>query len=243
MSNTKLFKSAISGYNKEEVMKYIQNMDIQFSDTKAVLEGEIRTLNKTIEDLNEKVAAYETLTREIESLTLEKDSLQQAISAQGEKISETQCLLEEANSANQVLEQRALRAESQSAALEEKCNNYEEQNKALRENLSEATLHLEQSLDMSEVEEILAQARAQASDLIARAKLVADKIISDAKEKAQYDAQKTVSESNQIVRENIDKVRYLTKRKNQLGEIFKDHKSKVDSFFDSISDTLKDGDK
>lgn len=268
LAKEKLFNSSFMGYSKDDVMKYIENMDIQYSDAKAELEGEIKELKSENEQLKAENAANETLKRDYELLKAEKDSLEEAIKAQGDKLSELQKCLDDQKTLCQqkatefqskldVLEKEKSLAAEENKRLSEHLSELREENRkiksqfdekdktisALEENLKAVQAELEESVNTSEIEEILEKTRAEARQLIERAQALSEKIVSDAKEKAMEETKKTISESNQIVKTNIDRVKYLTKKKSALEDIFKDHKSKVDSFFNSISDSFKDGTK
>lgn len=230
MAKEKLFRSSVGGYNKDDVKRYIEEIDIAATEAKEELEGKIReleskneALTKQLLELDELRGAKEeaaVLSVKNKALEEEKAALEASVMAQGEKLAETQALLSDATK-----EKNSLRAEN--AVLLEELDELQAQKSKEEEESAIA------------IRSLLENARTEAENLISRAKNAAERIISEAKEKAQYDAEKTKEESNELVKTNLEKVRYLNKRKNELADIFREHKAKVDSLFSAISSSIK----
>ena len=89
---------------------------------------------------------------------------------------------------------------------------------------------------VADVNSILSSARRKATDLIDEAEKKAKNIIDNAHDAAKEHANRIIAESDEKVNENIKKVKYLYRRQDELAEIFKEHKAKVDNFFASLSD-------
>ena len=217
MANNKLFRSAIGGYNKQDVKKYIEELDIAATNAKEELEGKVRELENEKDELFSKLSSLEeelpSLRKAQESadaLLEEKTALEASIIAQAEKYKEE---IDELRVDNSLLLEQIANMQEEKAKEEQEAANV--------------------------IKNLLERARQEAQELVSKAKDAADKIVSDAKEKATADAQKTKEESNELVKTNLEKVRYLNKRKNELSDIFRDHKSKVDSFFSAIADSFK----
>jgi len=87
---------------------------------------------------------------------------------------------------------------------------------------------------LADVNGILSTARREAQELITEAEKRAAQIVSDAEATAKAHADEIVSASDEKVAENMKKVKYLYRRQEELGEIFKDHKAKVEAFFASL---------
>ena len=230
MAGKKLFRSAVGGYNKDDVKKYIEEIDIAATEAKQALESRIRELESENASLTEKLSELDELrTAKAEAAELseknkaleeEKSSLEASVIAQGEKLEEVQALLEKAVSENEALTAENASVLEKLTALEEQKAKEDEENANTIKNLLES-------------------ARNEASALLTRAKDAAERIVTDAKEKAQRDSEKAKEESDELVKVNLEKVRYLHKKKTELADIFREHKAKVDSLFSTISDSFK----
>lgn len=219
MAKQKLFKSAFRGYNKKDVMTYIENLDIQAVNTKKELEGKIRELESQLEvlpQLKKDKQAYDELIIKHASLEKEKQDLESAVTALGQeheqKVSMLESKISELSAQNALLEQQL------------------EQAKEVQENFEE---------EKKELSQILESARNEAASLIEKAKTSAEKIIADAKHNASVQAQNIKNQSAELISTNLKKVKLLSRKKDELAQIIKDHKSKVDSLFSSISDKFK----
>lgn len=225
MADNKLFSRSLRGYSPEEVIAYIEELDRSAKSSKEELEaridellGEIDALRKVDEEnagLKEKIAEAENKISglEEENARLRNDAENQrlALTAQGDKLSEAES------------EKTALKADLENAAvkiaaMEKNAKDYEEV--------------------LSNVNTILATARRDAENLVSEASAKADGIVADAAAKAREEAERTMAESDEKLSENMKKVKYLYRRQDELAEIFKEHKAKVDSFFSSLPDTF-----
>ena len=223
MAKQKLFKSAFRGYNKKDVMAYIENLDIQAVNAKQELEGKIRELESALEILPSLQKDKETLDDlliKYQDLEKEKKDLESAVTALGEKKKKKVIMLE--SKLSELSAKNALLEQELATALEVQ-NNYEE--------------------EKNELSQILESARNEASLLIEKAKISAEKIISDAKHTASVQAQNIKTQSAELINTNLKKVKFLSRKKDELTQIIKEHKSKVDSIFSSISDSFKGDNK
>jgi len=284
MPNDKLFRSAIGGYNKDDVIKYIEDLNIRSTQTKEELEGEIRTLKaqlSELEELREIKTKYEELVVVHQQLLSEKDSLEQNVESLNDKLCLSKAELDKARDdgvreaeafrtlaaerqeqlnkleAQLKIEHEALESARQNCSeLEEKSTELSKENAALTAKTTELTEQMSLQLQnfseepeideeavSAQVQEVLEKSRNEAKELIDRAKVMADRIISEAREKASVDCEKVKAESQELVSNNLKKVKYLYKRKDELADIFREHKSKVDSFFASLSDSFKGDNK
>ena len=229
MAKDSLFRTSLQGFNKQDVTDYIDNLNIRYNKQTDELEDEITALKKELEAMPELIRAkedYDKLKEENELLQKEKNDLADALKAQGAELEEKEQLLEEAFSENAEYRKRIKQLEATS-------KDYLSSNTG-RDNFTE------------EFEEILSQARKEAESVIVRAKELAGEIVDTAKEKARVQeetaraqAQEAIRQSDEAVRDNLKKVKYLNRKKDELSGIFKNHKTQMDSFFTSITQTLK----
>ena len=219
MAKQKLFKSAFRGYNKKDVLSYIETLDIQAVNTRQELEGKIRELESTLEILPGLQKDKQTLDELIikhRSLEKEKLDLESAVTALGQEHEQKVSMLE--SKISELSAQNALLEQELANAIEYQ-NNYEE--------------------EKNELSQILESARYEATLLIEKAKASAEKIISDAKRTASVQAQNIKNQSAELISTNLKKVKFLTHKNDERAQIIKEHKSKVDSIFSSISDSFK----
>ncbi len=285
MALEKLFHSALFGYKKNEVMQYIEQMDIRYTDTVSQHDGHVKTLQSELDELQSVKAECESLKLEISSLKAEKDDLQAVVLSQGEQLSHSKAMADEAaeykskydylvtetnrlrdkyeNKENQIsdldaqletlktqlseLKEKNSTLSCEKATLERSVNRLRDSEEAkdfqiteLEEHLEELTREMSDCIPAEEVEAMLEQTRVEAKEVIDRANQVAQKIISDAKAKVE-NAEKE-AETQRAVK-SAERAKAISKRKTDISEIFREHKSKMDSFFSSITDSFKDGDK
>ena len=219
----KLFSSAFRGFDREEVVAYIdelnratQNAAAQNEARIAELSGEIASL-KQVDEQNanlrkqalENKAQLDEAAEEIERLKNDAENQRLAISAAGERALALEAEVER-------LKTELAAEQRKAAAMEENAKEYDSM--------------------LADVGGILSTARRKAEDLISEAGKRAEQIVGAAEQQAKAQANKLLSESDEKVAENMKKVKYLYRRQDELAELFKEHKAKVDSFFTSLQD-------
>lgn len=224
MANSEtLFSKVFRGFSPDEVIAYIDELNAAHRSARSENEARINALindfevakkageengelRAAIAEKDGEIAAQEA---QIERLTADAENQRLAMVAQSEKINE--------------LEETVLQLKSDLEAANIK-------NNAMGQNSKE----YEQML--ADVESILASSRRKAEELIAEAEKKAAQIVENAEKDARVKSERIISESNEHLNDNLKKVKYLYRRQDELAEIFRDHKTKVDSFFASIGD-------
>ena len=257
MAKDTLFRNSISGYNKDDVNRYIEELNIQYNDRGDELESEIRQLKKELEvipELQKEKQRADALASEIDVLKKENSDLSDAIGAQGDKLEETNKELVDALTKKDSLEKDILRLEEKNSVLESENDKLrhdvsvlksgfdseksrlEEKNSELRRKLEEVQ-QMKQNLqnDKDEfdrrVDEILMQIQTEAKAIISKANETAGNIIKDARRKAAEAGIRTSSYSSPSHTQHP--------RRDEYSEKIDSHKSKMDSFFAAISKTLR----
>ncbi len=224
MANSEnLFSKVFRGFSPDEVVAYIDELNAAHKNAKAECEARVNALTDELDSLkkageentelkalaDQKDAIIAEKDLEIERLTLDAENQRLAICEQSEKIGEL-----EANIAT-------LKSDLEAAGIK---NAAMEQNSREYENM------------LADVESILSSSRRKAEELIAQAEKKAADIVANAESIAKEKAERLISESDEHLNENLKKVKYLYRRQDELAEIFREHKAKVDSFFASVSD-------
>ena len=229
----KLFSRTLSGFSPEQVMSYIDELGNSHKKIVAEKDSAIERLTEDLDkakdaqaklnDANVKIAEFEKKVvqkdEEIARLSADTENQKQAIVAQGDKI--------------EALESELANVKSELEALEIK-------NTALVNNSKEYESML------ADVDSILIGARRQAESVVLQAEEKAREILSDAEKRAdemmvstesdaKQKAKNIISEADEKLNESLKKVKYLYRRKDELSELFKEHKAKVDNFFASLS--------
>ena len=225
MAKDSLFRTIIQGFNKQDVLDYIENLDIRYTKHTGELEEEIDSLKKELDVIPSLLKAkedYDKLVQEKELIEKEKNDLNEAMQAQSKVLEEKEQLLEEALSENALCHEKIKKLESSGSSGSD-------------------------DIFSDELEEILIKAKNEAESVIERAQELAKEIIANAKEKAKVQeelakekAEQVKRQSDEAVRDNLKKVKYLNRKKDELSGIFQNHKNAMDSFFSSISQSLKD---
>lgn len=216
-----LFSVSLFGFSREEVAAYIAEMNRSFKESGAKYESQIALLNEELE----KLRLSDAKCGEIQKAVADKE---EKITALEEEIARLKNDTENARLAVAAAEDHA--KESENAARQLKTDLEAERIKA---SAMEANAKEYDSM-LADVNGILSTARRKAEELIAEAEKRAAQIVADAEKRAQENADEIVAASDEKVAENMKKVKYLYRRKEELDEIFKDHKSKVDAFFSSL---------
>ena len=224
MANSEsLFSKVFRGFSPDEVIAYIDELNAAHRNAKAesdarinslanelasatVKAGECTDLKNAVAEKDGEIAAQEA---QIERLTADNENQRLAMVAQSEKINELEETVAQLKSALEA-------ATIKSSAMEQNSKEYESM--------------------LADVESILASSRRKAEELIAEAERKASMIVESAERDARDKSARIVSESDEHVNDNLKKVKYLYRRQDELAEIFRDHKVKVDSFFASISE-------
>lgn len=215
-----LFTRCFRGFSPEEVISYIDELNAAHKNSKSESDSRIHALTEELDSLKNAAENYSSAKEqlsekesEIERLNNDNENQRIAMAAQGEKML---ALEEEIKDLKTKLEA----ANIKTSAMESNSKEYEAM--------------------LADVESILSAARRQAQSLIAEAEKKAADIIISAEKTAKERTAEIVSASDEKVSENMKKVKYLYRRQDELAELFRDHKSKVDSFFASIADSSSD---
>lgn len=233
MANESLFRTSLSGFNKQDVTNYIEELNVRYNKQTQELENEIKSLNKELDKMPSLLEAkekYDKLKEEKESLAKEKKDLEEAMKEMAKTLEEKEQLLDEALEENASLSKRVRSGEKEGFAAPK---------------AAASSITVDDSLS-EEFEEILGEARREAQSVIAQAQSLAEEIVNNAKEKARLHteearakAEEVVRQSDEAVRDNLKRVKYLNRKKDELSGIFKSHKDQMDSFFTSVSQSLK----
>ena len=216
-----LFSRTFRGFSPEEVVAYIDELNRSVKSTNeqnnariAKLSAELDSLKEADgqiavlrDTLSEKEAQIAAQQEEIERLTNDAENGRLALAASGEKLVENEECIKQLKAE---LEASAIKM----AAMQENAKEYE----AL----------------CADVDGVLASARREAQTLLADASAKADEMLRAAEKKAREQSEKLLAETDEKLSENMKKVKYLYRRQDELSEIFKEHKAKVDSFFASL---------
>ena len=224
MANSEnLFSRSFRGFSPDEVVAYIDELNRSIFNVKKQYESQISQLNEEIsalrnanenlshlkDELSEKDNQIALLKEEVERLTIDTENQRSAIAAQADVDLALRNENEELKTSVEALNRKC-------SAMEENAKEYESM--------------------VADVNSILSSARRKATDLIDEADKKAKNVIDNTHDAAKEHANRIIAESDEKVNENIKKVKYLYRRQDELAEIFKEHKAKVDNFFASLSD-------
>lgn len=216
-----LFSVTFRGFSREEVIAYMEEMNRSVKAQRDEYEARIAALNdelttfaeakahcesaeKQLDEKNTELAAAE---EENERLRTDIENMRLAVAASEEHAQAAEKALEE-------LKAELAAEKIKSAAMESNAKEYDAM--------------------LADVNGILATARRKAEELIEEAGARAEQIVAEAERTAKSKADSAVTASEERVNENLKKVKYLYRRQDELAELFKEHKSKVDAFFASL---------
>ena len=229
----KLFSRTLRGFAPDEVIAYIDELGSSHKKIILEKEAEITKLAEQLEKAKEKeeklaktteeldVCRKESLAKdeEIARLTQDTENQRAAIASQGDKLSELESTL---TSVKAELESLQIK----NSALESNSKEYESMLADVDSILTGAR---------RQAEALVVQAQEQAQTIISEAQKTADGVMNSAEIDAKQKAKNIIAQADEKLSENLKKVKYLYRRKDELAELFREHKAKVDSFFASIS--------
>ena len=206
-----LFSVTFRGFSREEVAAYIAEMNRSFKESGAKYEAQIASLKEELESLK----AAKEQCGEIQKEVAERD---ETIGKLNEELERLKNDRENAKLAASAAEERAATASKTVEGLKTELEAERIKSAAMEANAKEYDSML---ADVNGILSTEAEKRAA-------------QIVSDAEATAKAHADEIVSASDEKVAENMKKVKYLYRRQEELGEIFKDHKAKVEAFFASL---------
>lgn len=209
--NKKLFSGALGGFKKSQVVEYIEELNRKAKIAGEQSEFQIARLEQQLSEIESKTADYDDIKENLASLENERNMLLDDVNNQKEIISSLQRERDE--------------FASRLAELERDYETYK--NKAAR-----------YDEDVLNSGGILERAKSEAARTLSATKAEASEILREATESAKQTAQRLLADSEKQVAENIRKVKYLYKRRDELLSAFEKVKDAAGGFYESISAAL-----
>lgn len=243
MAKDALFRNSIGGYNKDDVKRYIDDLNIQFTDREGELEAEIKQLKKELEvvpELKKEKERAELLSNELSALKKENEDLSEAIKAQGAELEEAKSSYNTVKAEKDALDirvnelcERETKLQNESSKLQADYNMKVNELKALNDETDRVrgALEAEKAEFERRASDMLMQIQSEAKAIIDKANETAELIVSSARRKAQEEASKSSSADISFS--------YPERKKDNLSDILESHKSKMDSFFSGIMKAFK----
>ena len=209
--NKKLFSGAIGGFKKSQVVEYIEELNRKAKISEEQSEFQIARLEEQLSEIETKTSDYDEIKESLTALENEKNMLLDDVNNQKEIISALQTERDE-------LSKRVAELERDYDTYKAKAEKYDN--------------------DVLNSGGILERAKAEAAKTISATKAEASEIIREATEKAKKTAQNILSDSEKQVAENIRKVKYLYRRRDELLSAFEKVKDAAGGFYESITAAL-----
>lgn len=209
--NKKLFSGAIGGFKKSQVVEYIEELNRKAKISEEQSEFQIARLEEQLSEIETKTSDYDEIKESLTALENEKNMLLDDVNNQKEIISALQTERDE-------LAKRVAELERDYDTYKAKAEKYDN--------------------DVLNSGGILERAKAEAAKTISATKAEASEIIREATEKAKKTAQNILSDSEKQVAENIRKVKYLYRRRDELLSAFEKVKDAAGGFYESITAAL-----
>lgn len=210
-NNKKLFSGALGGFKKSQVVEYIEELNRKAKIAGEQSEFQIARLEQQLSEIESKTADYDDIKENIATLESEKAMLLDDVNNQKEIISALQTERDE-------LAARLSELERDYETYKSKAARYDE--------------------DVLNSGGILERAKAEAARTLSATKAEASEILREATESAKQTAQRILADSEKQVAENIRKVKYLYKRRDELLSAFEKVKDAAGGFYESISAAL-----
>lgn len=202
-----LFRSAISGYNREDVNQYIFDMNRSFEERENALKEAADSVSAQLEEL----------TSLINSLKEEKTEAESVIGTLRESV-------DQLKDENASLRDQLQSSDSRTAELTDRLNASEKEASALRNELNsraQTSVESEKSLKYDQISaqigDIMINANSSAEQIIAAANMEAGKIMTDTEEEAMYIRTRLSDTADEML--SAISERLHTSTENCLGEL------------------------
>lgn len=248
MAKNALFRTGFRGYNRNDVTRYIEQLNVLFSDKENELSTQIKVLQNQLEvlpELEKEKERAQRLESELEALKKENADLTDAIGAQGKALEEKEASLADVTAKKDALEMRVGELSERCTLLEsekaKRCAEFEVKLRELKELSDEtdalkASLYAEKEEFEKNADKMLLQIQNEAKATVDRANETAREIIEQAKKRASSLSTAPLGDTSTKSPEPS----YSTiKKKDSFSELLDSHKSKMDSFFANLSKTLR----
>lgn len=217
--NRKLFKGSIGGFKKSQVVEYIEELNRKAKMTKEESDYEITRLETELAELSGQLESFDDMRSDMEALREKCEKLEAENIILKDDAANSRDMIISLNGEKDDLSAKLAECVSECENLKQKSDKYE--------------------TDKLFAGEICDKARAEAAKIIADAREAANSILA----KAQIDADRKLSESEKELAENMQKIRYLYKRREELLGAFRKVKDAAGGFYENIASTLGDNDE
>ena len=198
-----IFRSALSGFNRQDVMEYIERTQKQAEEAAARLEDQVRQARQECDEARQALDACteekEALSRQLEEMTLKFNHAKN-----NWDVTQRDQTVRELTEENQGLFRRVQDLEDQLASM-----------RLEKERITQLELDAHQRAD-----EVVAQASAQAQLIQTQAQAQADGTIRSAGEEAQPDVAEARSQAQALLRAAAEKVGETAAAYDQLFQSF-----------------------
>lgn len=210
-NNKKLFSGAVGGFNKSQVVEYIEELNRKAKMAEEQFEFQIARLEAQLSEIETKTSDYDEIKENLDALQNEKNMLLDDVNNQKELIASLQAERDK-------LSARVTELEIDYETYKAKAAKYDE--------------------DLLNSGGILERAKSEAARTLSSTKAEASEILREATDSAKQTAQRILADSEKQVAENIRKVKYLYKRRDELLSAFEKVKDAAGGFYESISAAL-----
>lgn len=209
--NLKLFSASIGGFNRSQVVEYLEELNRKARVNKEQSDFEIARLETEVAELSE----LRDRTAELQEKLEESEKLRSLLESDMENQRQ---MMAELQSQRDSLAEKNAAMEKDYVLFREKAQRYD--------------------ADRLEAGGILERSKTEAGKRLAQAKAEASALLEKAKQEADEHARRVNEESDKLVEENIRKVKYLYKRRDELLSAFEKVKDAAGGFYDSVASTL-----
>ena len=217
-NNKKLFSVSIGGFKKSEVIEYIEELNRKAKMSKEQTDFDISRLRSEISELEKKVADFEMQTAELAQTKEKLESSDSENTILRSDVENQREVIESLQSRNDELSEKLAVLEKDYYSYKEKAEQYD--------------------ADMKKSGGILERTKTEAARMLASANAESAEIIEAANNSAREKAEKIAAESEKLVADNLKKVKYLYKRRDELLSAFEKVKDAAGGFYDNIASTL-----
>lgn len=262
---TKLFSGAIGGFKKSQVVEYIEQLNRKAKMTKEESDYEITRLESEVAELSGQLSDFEEIKSAYDEAKTEIDDLNSKLSAACSQLEEIHGDLAAEHERSAKLETENEIISKELSELRAKYEKLEQENSMMSDDVAnQRGIILAQQSDKDSLSQKLAFAEAEvakykakaekyesdkmiAGDICERAKSESARLLSDARDKAsdilakaRLDADKTIASSQAELAENMKKIRYLYKRREELLSAFRKVKDAAGGFYENVASAFSE---
>ena len=221
-----IFRSALRGFNRQDVMEYIERTQRQAGEAAASLEAQVEELrqrgDQTCQELDERTAERDELQKQLEEMTLRCNHAKHNWDAQAQAKESFRREVSDRDASIRELQEENRRLARQVEELMGQMDSLRRQKEQLAQLELDAHQRAGETLADAEnqAQSTVAQAQSQADGILAQAQSQAEAMLAQSKTQAESVAAQAEARSKRLLRETAEQVKGAAAQYEELFQAF-----------------------